>query len=68
MLFQALNVNDEMPPEPLPKHLQTALHIPPNQIVQATVDSRGVEGLDLAARSCPVRFVITVQALREGWD
>ena len=68
VLFQAQNVNDEMPPEALRKHLETALHIPANQIVVATGDSRGLEGLDLAARSCPVRFVITVQALREGWD
>ena len=68
VLFQAQNVNDEMPPEALRKHLETELHIPANQIVVATGDSRGLEGLDLAARSCPVRFVITVQALREGWD
>ena len=68
VLFQAQNVNDEMPPEALRKHLETALHIPAHQIVVATGDSRGLEGLDLAARSCPVRFVITVQALREGWD
>ena len=24
--------------------------------------------LDLASRACPVRYIITVQALREGWD
>src|SRR5690625_5860865 len=23
---------------------------------------------DIAARDCPVRFVITIQKLREGWD
>ena len=51
VLFQAQNVNDEMPPEALRKHLETALHIPANQIVVATGDSRGLEGLDLAARS-----------------
>ena len=34
----------------------------------ATGTTRGLDDLDLAARHCPVRFIITVQALREGWD
>jgi type III restriction enzyme len=27
-----------------------------------------IEGLDLLSRDCPVRFIITKQALQEGWD
>ncbi len=42
--------------------------IPEDHIVVATGDERGLDGVDLFDRSCPVRFVITVQALREGWD
>ena len=68
VLFQAQNENDEVPPTALRKHLLDELHIPPEQIKVATGDTRELEGLDLAARDCPVRFVITVQALREGWD
>ncbi len=68
VLFQAQNENDEVPPEALRKHLQDELHIPPEQIKVATGDTRELEGLDLSSRDCPVRFVITVQALREGWD
>lgn len=68
VLFQAQNENDEMPPEALRKHLDEELHIPKEQIKVATGDTRELEGLDLASRDCPVRFVITVQALREGWD
>ncbi len=68
VLFQAQNENDEVPPAALRKYLQDELHIPPEQIKVATGDTRELEGLDLAARDCPVRFVITVQALREGWD
>ncbi len=67
-LFQAQNENDEVPPEALRKHLEDELHIPKGQIKVATGDTRELEGLDLASRDCPVRFVITVQALREGWD
>ena len=68
VLFQAQNENAEVPPETLRKHLEDELHIPKEQIKVATGDTRELEGLDLASRSCPVRFIITVQALREGWD
>lgn len=68
VLFQAQNENAEVPPEALRRHLADELHIPAEQIKVATGDTRELEGLDLASRSCPVRFVITVQALREGWD
>jgi len=68
VLFQAQNENDEVPPAALRKHLEDELHIPANHIKVATGDTRELEGLDLAARDCQVRFVITVQALREGWD
>ena len=68
VLFQAQNENDEMPPEKLRTYLQDELHLPPEQIVVATGTTRELDGLDILSRSCPVRFVITVQALREGWD
>jgi type III restriction enzyme len=68
VLFQAQNENDEVPPEALRTYLEDELHIPKAQIKVATGDTRELEGLDLASRDCPVRFVITVQALREGWD
>lgn len=68
VLFQAQNENDEVPPEALRKHLEDELHIPKEQIRVATGDTRELEGLDLATRDCAVRFVITVQALRQGWD
>lgn len=68
VLFQAQNANDEVPPETLRQHLIDELHIPNEQIVVATGDTRELDGLDLSVRTCAVRFVITVQALREGWD
>ncbi len=42
--------------------------IPENQIVRATGEDRGLEGIDLNDEKCEIRYVITVQALREGWD
>jgi type III restriction enzyme len=68
VLFQAQNANDEVPPEALRTYLINELHIPTAQVIVATGDTRELDGLDLSARTCAVRFVITVQALREGWD
>lgn len=34
----------------------------------ATGDERGIEGVNLFDPSCPIRHIITVQALKEGWD
>ena len=43
-------------------------HIPKNQIARATGDDKELEGVDLWKKQCEIRYVITVQALREGWD
>ena len=68
VLFQAQNVNDTMPPEALRQHLITELHIPEEQIAIATGSQRDLEGVDVSSPACALRYIITVQALREGWD
>lgn len=42
--------------------------VPPDHIALATGDVRELERLDLSRRDCRIRFVVTQQALREGWD
>lgn len=54
--------------ETIEKSLIEDHHIPENQIVRATGEDRGLEGINLNDEKCEIRFVITVQALREGWD
>jgi type III restriction enzyme len=44
------------------------LKIPAEQIKIKTADINELRGLDLMSRDCPVRFIITVNALKEGWD
>ena len=43
-------------------------HIPEDQIAVATGQTREIDDVDLFARNCPIRFIITVAALKEGWD
>ena len=42
--------------------------IPAEQIAIKTADINDLRGVDLMAKNCPVRYVITVNALKEGWD
>jgi len=68
VLFQAQNVNDAVPPEALRQHLINELHIPEDQIAIATGSQRDLEGVDVFSPATQLRYIITVQALREGWD
>ena len=42
--------------------------VPDEQIAVATGETRQIDNVDLFARDCPIRFIITVAALKEGWD
>ena len=42
--------------------------IPAGQIAVRTGDVDEIGSADLMARECPIRFIITVEALAEGWD
>lgn len=44
------------------------LKIPEAQIKIKTADKDELKGVDLADEKCPVRYIITVNALKEGWD
>ena len=68
VLLQAQNSTDAVNVDVLRAHLLDELHIPEAQVKVATGALRELDGLNLAARDCAVRYIITVQALREGWD
>jgi type III restriction enzyme len=42
--------------------------IAPEEVAIKSSEADDIEGIDLLSRSCPIRFVITKQALQEGWD
>ncbi len=48
--------------------LITDLKIPEEQIAIATGTTNEIEGIDILKVDVPIRYVITIQALREGWD
>jgi type III restriction enzyme len=68
VLFQAENINNEVNKDVLKNHLIEALHIDASRIAVATGNQRELDGINLFDRTCPIDFVITVEALKEGWD
>ncbi len=42
--------------------------IPEEEIKIKTANLNELKGIDLMSRECPVRYIITVNALKEGWD
>ena len=72
LLFQAMRKvkGDEsaIHAEKLKEILIKDYRLPEEQIRIATGERYEIEGEDLLAEDCPVRYIVTQQALREGWD
>ncbi|MFI4911988.1 MAG: DEAD/DEAH box helicase [Sedimentisphaeraceae bacterium JB056] len=71
MLLQAQKKNKDkevITPEILKRALIEDHLIPEEQIAIATGKVKELDGVNISEKDCPLRFVITVEALREGWD
>ena len=68
VLFQADQRGNEATVEVLKAFLLDTLHVEERRIAVATGNQRDLDGVNLFDRACPVDFVITVEALKEGWD
>ena len=69
VLFQAQPRNnaDSTTYEKIKKTL-VDIDIPENQIAIKTGDKDELKNLELMSPDCPIRYIITVNALKEGWD
>lgn len=54
--------------EDVKEYLEKQLGVPTEQIAIKSSEKDDIEGIDLMDSSCPIRFIITKQALQEGWD
>ncbi len=71
MLVQAEPKSKDKPTlhaEEVKKMLVEDFRVPAEHVALATGDAREIDGVDLFDRDCKIRFIITQQALREGWD
>ena len=67
-LYQAESKNREFNVDYVRKYLIESAKIPENEIAIATGEKHELDGVNLFLRACPIRHIITVQALKEGWD
>ncbi len=68
VLVQAAPKGNEATVDVVRQHLIEQENIPENQIAVATGSQKELEGINLFERNCQIRYVITVEALKEGWD
>lgn len=67
-LIQAEDKNGEATVEVVRKFLEQDELIPTNQIAVVTGTQKELDGINLFDSKCPIRYVVTVEALKEGWD
>lgn len=68
VLFQADKKNGEVTWEVLKKHLVDELKIDEEKIAVVTGTQRELDGINLFSPECKIEYIITVEALKEGWD
>ena len=68
VLYKAQNQNAEIPVARLKQHLIEIEKVAEETIAIATGEIRELGGIDLLASDCRIEHIITVEALREGWD
>lgn len=68
LLIQAENRDKPANVEAVKTYLIEDEKIPADRIAIATGDQRELDGINLFDRACPIEVIITVQALKEGWD
>ena len=69
VLFQAQpRTNDDSTTYDKIKHTLIDMGIPESEIAIKTADRDELKNIDLSSKDCSIRYVITVNALKEGWD
>lgn len=67
-LIQAENIDKEVTWQVVLDYLQNEESIPREKIAVVTGTERELDGINLFSPQCPIEHVITVKALKEGWD
>jgi type III restriction enzyme len=69
VLFQAQpKSNDDSETFEKVKRAILDIGIPEDQIAIKTSGKNELKGIDLLSPCCPIRYIVTVNALKEGWD
>ncbi len=67
-LLQAEAKNGKVTVDVLKTYLLDELKIEPEKIAVVTGNQRELDDINLFSQSCPIEYIITIEALKEGWD
>lgn len=67
-LIQAMPKGGEATVDVVKQYLVEQENVPEEEIKIVTSSQKELDGIDLFDRACKVNYVITVEALKEGWD
>lgn len=67
-LLQAEAKNGTVTVDVLKNYLLDELKIESKKIAVVTGNQRELDDIDLFDKSCPIEYIITIEALKEGWD
>jgi type III restriction enzyme len=68
LLFQAQDKNGSVNADALKTYLLNTANIPAKEIAVVTGEQKELDGINVFAKTCPIKYIITVEALKEGWD
>lgn len=68
LLLQASKKDGDVPIGMLKSFLTDTAKLPESEIAVVTGEQKELDGIDVTDPKCPIRYVITIQALKEGWD
>lgn len=68
VLIQAESKDKNITVDVIKDYLINNSNILPEKIAVATGNQRELDGINVLDPKCPIEFVITIQALKEGWD
>lgn len=68
VLFQAENKDREVKVDVLRQQLLEVEGVTEDELAVVTGSIRELDGIDLLSPKCAIKYIITIQALKEGWD
>lgn len=68
LLIQAESKDREVTVDIIKKYLMEQENIEESKIAIATGEQKELDGIDIFNTNCKIEYVITVEALKEGWD
>ncbi|MDR1850486.1 MAG: DEAD/DEAH box helicase family protein [Zoogloeaceae bacterium] len=68
LLFQAQDKSGAVTVEVLKDYLIHTANIPAAEIAIATGEQKELDGINVFSNDCPIKYIITIEALKEGWD